>query len=149
MSNYASNGTTTPLAPCEPRWVNTPFFHSFEDGTLPTTSLISKQAVPYRTRGSTCCPGVSTPKTRSLAASSMTNHITWWIPTVSTIPSLLIPQHQSSPRSPHITTDGRPTVNNNTRQTQYHEDGKTCMTLMTAWLGITNQVWAQILKYEA
>jgi hypothetical protein len=67
-------GTTTPLAPCEPRRVTTQISHSFEQGTLPTTSLISKQAVPYRTCDDTCCPGVSTPETRSLADSSMTKH---------------------------------------------------------------------------
>jgi hypothetical protein len=88
MSNYANNGTMTPLAPCEPRWVTTPISDSSEQGTLPTTSLISKQAIPYRTCGDTYCPGVSTPMTRSLADSSMTNHITWWIPTVSIIPNL-------------------------------------------------------------
>jgi hypothetical protein len=59
--------TTTPLAPCEPRRVTTPISHSSEQGTLPTTSLISKQAIPYRTRGGTYCLGVSTPKTRSFA----------------------------------------------------------------------------------
>jgi hypothetical protein len=67
-------GTTTPLAPCEPRRVNTPISHSSEQDTLPTTFIISKQTIPYRTRGGTYCPGVSTPKTRSLADSSMTNH---------------------------------------------------------------------------
>jgi hypothetical protein len=67
-------GTTVPLAPCEPRRVTTPISHSSEQGTLPTASLISKQVVPYQTCGDTCCPGVSTPKTRSLADSSMTNH---------------------------------------------------------------------------
>jgi hypothetical protein len=67
-------GTMTPLAPCEPRRVTTPISHSSEQGTLPTASLISKQAVSYRTRGDTCCPVVSTSKTRSLADSSMTNH---------------------------------------------------------------------------
>jgi hypothetical protein len=69
--------TTDPLAPCEPRWVTTSISHSSEQGTLPTTSLISKQVVPYWTRGSTCCPWVSTPRTRSLADSSMTNHKPW------------------------------------------------------------------------
>jgi hypothetical protein len=67
-------GTTTPLALCEPRQVTTPISHSFEQGTLPTTSLISEQVVPFRTRADICCPRVSTPKTRSLANSSMTNH---------------------------------------------------------------------------
>jgi hypothetical protein len=139
MSNYPSSITMTPLAPCEPRRVTTPISHSTEQGTHPTTSLISKQAVPYWAHGGICCPRVSTPKTWSLADSGMTNHITWQNPTVSTILTLPKPQHRFSPRSPHITTDGRPTLNNNTSQTQHHEDGKTCMTLMTAWLSITNQ----------
>jgi hypothetical protein len=69
------HGTTTPLAPCEPRRVTTPISLSSEQGTLPIASLTSKQVVPYRTRGVTCCHGVSTPKTRSLENSSMgTNH---------------------------------------------------------------------------
>jgi hypothetical protein len=66
--------TMPPLATCEPRRVTTPIFHSSEQGTLPTTSLISKQVIPYQTRGDTCCPVVSTPKTWSLADFSMTNH---------------------------------------------------------------------------
>jgi hypothetical protein len=70
------HGTTIPLAPCEPRRVTTPIFHSSEEVTLPTASLISKQVVPYRIRGGTCCPGVSTPKSQSLADLSMINHIT-------------------------------------------------------------------------
>jgi hypothetical protein len=69
--------TMTPLAPCEPRRVTTQIFHSSEQGTLPTASLISKQAIPYRTCGDTYCSGVSTPKTRSLADSTMTNHKSW------------------------------------------------------------------------
>jgi hypothetical protein len=70
----------------------------------------------------------------------MANHITERNPTVSTIPTLLKQQHRSSPWSPHIMIDGRKTLNNNTSQTQDHEDGNTGMTLMTAWLSITNQV---------
>jgi hypothetical protein len=67
-------GTTTPLAPCEPRRVTMPISRSSEQDTLYTASLISKQAVPYRTRGGTCCHVVSTPNIRSLADLSMTNH---------------------------------------------------------------------------
>jgi hypothetical protein len=52
--------TTTPLTPCEPRRVTTPIYHSSDQGTLPTTSLISKQAVPYQTHGGTYCPEMST-----------------------------------------------------------------------------------------
>jgi hypothetical protein len=51
--------------------------HSSEQDTLPTTSLINKQAIPYQTRGGTCCPGLSTLKTRSLANSFKTNHKVW------------------------------------------------------------------------
>jgi hypothetical protein len=119
--------TTSPLAPWEPRRLTTLISHSSEQGTLPTTSLISKQVVPYRTHGSTCCPGVSTPKTRSLADSSMTNHEPWRSQPSPPFQTLLKPQHRTSPRSPHIMTDGRSTLLTlNTRQTQYHKGGKTC-----------------------
>jgi hypothetical protein len=41
---------------------------------------------------------------------------------------MLKPQHRISPRSPHITTDGRPTLSTlNTSQTQHQKDEKTCM----------------------
>jgi hypothetical protein len=73
-----SHSTTAPLAPCEPRWVTTPISHSSEHDTLPIAYLISKQAVPYQTRGGT----------RYLADSSVTNHITWRNPTVYTILNL-------------------------------------------------------------
>jgi hypothetical protein len=67
-------GTMAPLAPCELRRVTTPISHSSEKGTLLTTSQISKQAVPYWTRGGTCCPQVSTPKTRSLVTMNCEGH---------------------------------------------------------------------------
>jgi hypothetical protein len=86
--SWGSHGTTTPLAPCEPGRVTTPNSHSSGQGTLHTTSLISKQAVPYWICGGTYCPGVSTPMTQSLVDSSMTYHLTRWISTVSTIPNL-------------------------------------------------------------
>jgi hypothetical protein len=82
--------------------------HSIEHDILPIVFLNSKQVVPYRTRGGTCCPRVSTPKIQSLAYSRMTSHITWRSPTISTIPTLLKSQHRSSPRSNHISMDGRP-----------------------------------------
>jgi hypothetical protein len=116
-----SHGTTTPLAPCEHGWVTTPNSHSSKQGTLPTTSLINKQVVPYRTRGGTCCSGVSTPMTRSLADSSTTNHITWRIPTISTIPNL------AQTTTLNLTTvkshlDGWETKHSHkyTKQTQHH-----------------------------
>jgi hypothetical protein len=34
--------------------------HSTEHDTQPTTYVISKQAIPYRRHGGTCCPRVST-----------------------------------------------------------------------------------------
>jgi hypothetical protein len=61
--SQGSYGTTAPLALCEPERVTTPNSHSSELCTLHIASLINKQAIPYRTRGDTCCPGVSTPKT--------------------------------------------------------------------------------------
>jgi hypothetical protein len=48
--------------------------YSTEHDTPHIAYLISKQVVPYRTHGGTCCPIVSTPMTRSLADLSMTNH---------------------------------------------------------------------------
>jgi hypothetical protein len=105
----ASHGITAPLAPCVSGRVTTPISHSTEQGTLPTTSLIITQVVPYRTCGGTCCPGVSTPKTRSLADSSMTNHKPWKSQPSPLFQTLLKAHHHISPWSPHITTDERPT----------------------------------------
>jgi hypothetical protein len=65
--------------------------HSSEQGTLPTTSLISKQVVPYWARGITCCHGGSTPKNLSLANLSKTNHKLWRSQ----------PSHHSKPCSNH------------------------------------------------
>jgi hypothetical protein len=48
--------------------------HSTKQNTQLISFLISKQAIPYRTRGGTCCPGVSTHKIWSLADSSTTCH---------------------------------------------------------------------------
>jgi hypothetical protein len=82
--------------------------HSTKHDTQPIAYLISEQAILYRTCAGTCCPAGSTPKIQSLADSSMTSHITWRNPTVSTIPTLLKPQHRSLPGPNHISTDGRP-----------------------------------------
>jgi hypothetical protein len=89
------------LTPCEPRRVTTRNSHSSERGTLPTASLIIKQVIPYQTRGGTYCPGVSTLMTRSLADSSMTNHITWQILTISTI--LNLANHSIESHHGHLT----------------------------------------------
>jgi hypothetical protein len=143
-------GTTTPLAPFEPWWVTTPISHSSEQGTLLRASLISKQSIPYWTCGGTYCPGVSTSKTQSIAVSSMTNHKPWRLQPSSLFQTLLKPQHWTSPRSPHIMTDGRPTLSTlNTSQTQYHKDGNICMTLMIAGLSNTTNHKNPILKYES
>jgi hypothetical protein len=112
--------------------------HSIEHDTQSIAYLISKQAVSYQTRGGTCCPRVTTPKIWSLADLSMTCHITWQNPTISTIPTLLKSQHQSSPWSNHISTDGRLSLKKT--QAKLTKDGKTSTTLMIAWLSITNQV---------
>jgi hypothetical protein len=120
--------------------------HSIEHDTQPITYLISKQDIPYQTHRGTCCPGVSTPKIRSLADLSMTNRITWRSPTISTIPTLLKPHHRSSPQSNHISTDGTPSLTKTQAKLNITKDGKTCTTLMIVWLSITNQVWTQILS---
>jgi hypothetical protein len=120
--------------------------HSIEHDTQPIVLLISKQVILYWTCGGTCCPGVSTPKIWSLADSSMTNHITWRKPAVSTTPTLLKPQHRSSPRSNHISIDGRPSLTKTQAKLNITKDGKICTTIMTAWLSITNQVQTQILS---
>jgi hypothetical protein len=114
--------------------------HSIEHDTQP---------IAYWTCGGTCCPGMCPPKIWSLADSSMTNHITWQNPIVSTIPTLLKPHHRSSPWSNHISMDGIPSLTKTQAKLNNTKDGKTCMTLMTTWLTITNQIWTQVLKYEA
>jgi hypothetical protein len=114
--------------------------HSTEHDTQPIAYLISKQAVPCRTRGGACCPWVSTPKIRSLEDLRMTSHNTWQNPTVSTILTLLKSQHRSSPWSNHISTDGKPPRTKTQAKLNITKDAKTCMTLMTTCLSITNQV---------
>jgi hypothetical protein len=102
--------------------------HSSKQGTLPTTSLISKQAITYQTHGGTCCPEVSTPKIQSLVYSSKTNHKPWRLQPSPPFQTLLKQRHQTSPRSPHTTTDGRLTLSTlSTSQTQHRKDGKTYM----------------------
>jgi hypothetical protein len=143
-------GTTTPLAPCEPRRVTTLISHSSEQSTLPITALISKQVIPYRTHGDTCYLGVSSHKTRSLTDSSMTNHKPWRSQPSSPFQTLLKPHHRISPWSPHITIDGRSTLSTlNTSQTQHYKDGKTCTTLMTVGLSNTTNHKSPILKYKS
>jgi hypothetical protein len=134
------------LIPCEAGRVTTTNSHSSEQGTLPTISLISKQIVPYRTRGDTCCHRVSTTKTRSLADSSITNHRPWRSQTFPPFQTLLELQYWISPRSPHITIDGRSTLSTfNTSQTQHHRDRKTCTTQDCRATNHKNP----ILKYES
>jgi hypothetical protein len=69
------NTLMAPLAPCGLVGIAILVPH-FRQDILTRAFLISQQAIPYRTCGATCCPGVSTPKTQSLADSSMTSHIT-------------------------------------------------------------------------
>jgi hypothetical protein len=117
--------------------------YSMEYDTQPIVYLISKQAVPYRTRGGTCYPGVSTLKIRSLADSSTTYH--------NGINHLHHFNHCSNHNiDPHTANShlyGWKTISHKyISQTQYHKGWKTCMTLMTTLLSITNKVWTQIHK---
>jgi hypothetical protein len=98
------------------------FPHTTEHDSQPIAIIISKQAVPYRTHVGTCCPRVSTPKTWSLADSSVTNYISWQIPTISTFPNLtqttesnliMVNSHHNGWKTN--------TLNSNTSQTQHHK----------------------------
>jgi hypothetical protein len=68
---------------------------------------------------------VSTAKTQSLADLSMTNHISWWIPTVSTIPNLAqITTSILTTVNSHLNGWKTNTLNIDTSQTQHHKDGR-------------------------
>jgi hypothetical protein len=79
------------------------FPYTSEQYSQPTASLISKQVISYQTCSGTCCPGVSTSNTRSLADSSMTTHNTWQNPTISTIPNIA-QTTASNPHDGHLTS---------------------------------------------
>jgi hypothetical protein len=49
--------TQTPLAPCGSQAKHCALPHATEQETLPITSLISKQVIPYWTYGCTGCSG--------------------------------------------------------------------------------------------
>jgi hypothetical protein len=92
--------------------------HSTKHDTQPIAYLISKQAVPYQTCADTYCPGVSTPMTRFLADSTMTNHITWRILTVSTISNLA----QSTASNLTMVTSHHDRWKTNTLNTQHQSN---------------------------
>jgi hypothetical protein len=81
--------------------------HSTGQGTQHITFLISKEAIPYQTRGGTCCLVVSIPKIRSLADLSTT---CMTILTISTIPTISQITASILIRSPHISTDETTTL---------------------------------------
>jgi hypothetical protein len=134
-------GTMAPLVLCRLGWITMPL-PTYLSKTLPTSPLISKQAVPQQTCGVTYCSGGSTPKIRSLVDSSMTNHIIWWIPTVSTITNLAqTTTSKLTMVNSHLDGWKTNTLNTKTRQTQYHKDGRLARWLKTTRLSITNQAW--------
>jgi hypothetical protein len=98
--------------------------HSTEHDTQPIVFLISKQAIPYRTRGGTCCPRVSTPNIWSLANSSMTNHITYRIQ--SSPPFQPCSNHSIDPHHGQNTSRqmGDHISHKDTSQTQHHKGWK-------------------------
>jgi hypothetical protein len=98
--------------------------HSTEHDTQPIAYLISKQAVPYQTRGGTCCPRGSTPKIRSLADSSMTSYITLRNPNCLHH-SILAQTTASILTRVNSHLDGWETISQkDTRQTQHHKGWK-------------------------
>jgi hypothetical protein len=61
--------------------------------------------------------------------------------TISTIPTFVQSTTLILSRSTHISTDGRPQLSYKDKShTQHHKGWKTCMTLKTTGLSITNQV---------
>jgi hypothetical protein len=73
----ACSAKISPIGPSCTMWAwanHRAISHSSEQDTQPIVFLISKQVAPYRTNCGTCCPGVSTPKIRSLVDSSTTCH---------------------------------------------------------------------------
>jgi hypothetical protein len=101
------------------------FPHKTEQDSQPTATLISRQVVSYQTRSDTCCLRVFTSKTRSLADSNMTTLISWWIPTISTIPThVQTTASNLTTVNSHIDGWKTNTLNNNTSRTQHHKDGR-------------------------
>jgi hypothetical protein len=118
--------------------------HSTEQDTLPIIFLLSRQAIPYWTRGATCSLGVSTPKIKFLDDSSTTchdgiNHLHH---------SNHCSNHSIDPHTGNSHIDGWKTTTHSPRHkpTQHHKGWKTSTILKIVWLSITNQEWAQIPK---
>jgi hypothetical protein len=113
--------------------------HSSEQDTQPIPFLISKQAIPYRTHDGTCYPGVSTPKIRYLADSSTTCH-----DDISHLHhSNHCSNHNIDPHYSQLTSrwmGDHNTLTKTQAKLNITKDGKTCTTVKTAWLSITNQV---------
>jgi hypothetical protein len=130
----------TPLTPCEPRRVTTPNSHSFEQGTLPTASLISKQAVPLSdTWWHLLSWGVySYDSVLSRFEHDKPHHLTDSNRLHHSIPCS---NHSIEPHHGHLTSRRMEDQHSqhSTSQTQHHKDEKTCTTLKTAWLSISNQ----------
>jgi hypothetical protein len=112
--------------------------HSTEQDIQPISFLISKQVVPYQTRGGTCCPMVFSTKIQSLADSSTKCHDAI---TISIIPTIAQTRASILILSPRTLMGGRPQHSHkDTSQLNITKDGNTCMTLKTEWSSITNQV---------
>jgi hypothetical protein len=122
VNNYTNSSTTTPLAPCEPRRVTTPISHSSEQDILPTASLISKHAIPYRTRSR-----FEHDKPHHLTDCNRLHH------------SKPCSNHSIKPHHGHLTSRRMEDHHSqhSTSQTQHHKDGKTSVTLNTAELSNT------------
>jgi hypothetical protein len=111
--------------------------HSTKQDTLSIAFLISKQAVPYQTRGGRCYHEVSTPKIWSLADLSTTcldgiNHLHY---------SKHCSNHSIDPHTinSHLDRWKTTTLSQRYNPAQHHKGWKTCTTFMTTWLNITNQ----------
>jgi hypothetical protein len=129
----------TPLAPCEPRRVTTPNSHSSEQCTLPTTSLISKQAISYTWRHQLSRGVYSYDSVLSRFRHDKPHHLTDFNRLHHSNPCS---NHSIEPHHGHLTSRRMEDQHSqySTNPTQHLKDGKTCTTLKTAWLSITNQV---------
>jgi hypothetical protein len=129
--------------PSSPSYTLRPYRYSHTSPAHPIRQLtraflISQQAIPYRTRGGTCYPGVSTPKIRSIADSSTTfhddiNHLHH---------SNHCSNHNIDPHRGHLTSQWMEDHNSykDTSQTQHLKRWKTCMTTKLTTAGLSNSI---------
>jgi hypothetical protein len=143
MESYCSD--------CKVMIVCSELLHQRRDLHRSTYRYLAEDREPtsHQTRGGTCCPGGSTPKNWPIPDSSKTNHKPWRSQPSPPFQTLLKPQHWTSPQSPHITTDGRPTLSTLTQaKLNIIKMERLVRWLKTIGLSSTTNHKTPILKYE-